>query len=202
MHDRNVSALGEAGGSDAFSGGARSLYASSQASFSNSLLQFTSAIHFCNSLLIRSLRFLPPRAVHQVFQHAPTLPAECHRWPSPALDPSFRVSRKLLQTSLSSTELGTVTLCVDRRFSDRVLIFTGQTMDVQMSEEQIRTLAFYLWEQDGSPDGRADEYWEKARQQLGLEGATRDGKAVDESETETAGFGEEPEAKSGRPLAE
>ncbi|CAN7756029.1 DUF2934 domain-containing protein [Caballeronia sp. dw_19] len=75
-------------------------------------------------------------------------------------------------------------------------------MDVQMSEEQIRTLAFYLWEQDGSPDGRADEYWEKARQQLGLEGATQDGKAVDEGETETAGFGEEPEATSGRPLAE
>jgi uncharacterized membrane protein len=46
-------------------------------------------------------------------------------------------------------------------------------MDIQMSEEQIRTLAFYLWEQDGSPDGRADEYWEKARQQLGV-GATTD----------------------------
>lgn len=39
-------------------------------------------------------------------------------------------------------------------------------MDVPVSEEQIRTLAFYLWEQDGGPDGRADEYWEKARQQL------------------------------------
>jgi hypothetical protein len=70
-------------------------------------------------------------------------------------------------------------------------------MDVQMSEEQIRTLAFHLWEQEGSPEGRADEYWEKARQQLGLGGA-----AQDATETETAGFGEEPEATSGRPLAE
>jgi hypothetical protein len=75
-------------------------------------------------------------------------------------------------------------------------------MDVQMSEEQIRTLAFHLWEQDGSPEGRADEYWEKARQQLGVEGSVQDEKAVNGSEAETAGFGEEPEATSTRPLAE
>ena len=62
-----------------------------------------------------------------------------------------------------------------------------------MSEEQIRTLAFHLWEQDGSPEGRADEYWDKARRQLGLEGTTQD---------ETAGVGEEAEATSNRPLAE
>lgn len=41
-------------------------------------------------------------------------------------------------------------------------------MDVPVTEEQIRTLAFYLWEKDGSPDGRSEEYWEKARQQLGV----------------------------------
>jgi hypothetical protein len=77
-------------------------------------------------------------------------------------------------------------------------------MDVQMSEEQIRTLAFHLWEQDGSPDGRADEYWGKARQQLGLGGGAPDEKPADATgtETETAGFGEEPEATSDRPLAE
>ena len=75
-------------------------------------------------------------------------------------------------------------------------------MDVQMSEEQVRTLAFHLWEQDGSPDGRADEYWEKARQQLGLGATAQDGNAGDATEAETAGFGEEPEATSSRPLAE
>jgi Protein of unknown function (DUF2934) len=42
-------------------------------------------------------------------------------------------------------------------------------MDVPVTEEQIQTLAFYLWEKDGSPDGRSHEYWEKARQQLGLD---------------------------------
>jgi hypothetical protein len=75
-------------------------------------------------------------------------------------------------------------------------------MDVQMSEEQIRTLAFHLWEQDGSPEGRADEYWEKARQQLGVADSAQDGMAVNGSEAGTAGFGEEPETASNRPLAE
>jgi uncharacterized membrane protein len=45
-------------------------------------------------------------------------------------------------------------------------------MDMPVTEEQIRTLAFYLWEKDGSPDGRSEEYWEKARQQLVVDGST------------------------------
>lgn len=43
-------------------------------------------------------------------------------------------------------------------------------MNMPVTEEQIGTLAFYLWEKDGSPDGRSEEYWEKARQQLGAAG--------------------------------
>lgn len=39
-------------------------------------------------------------------------------------------------------------------------------MGVPVTEEQIRTLAFYLWEENGGPEGRSEEYWEKARQQL------------------------------------
>lgn len=39
-------------------------------------------------------------------------------------------------------------------------------MEVPVTEEQIRTLAFYLWEKDGGPEGRSEEYWERARQQL------------------------------------
>ncbi|AMM16657.1 hypothetical protein AX768_21435 [Burkholderia sp. PAMC 28687] len=70
-------------------------------------------------------------------------------------------------------------------------------MDVQLSEEQIRTLAFYLWEQDGSPEGRSDEYWEKARQQLSS-GSDSESSADDK----TTGFGEEPDAALDRPLAE
>lgn len=39
------------------------------------------------------------------------------------------------------------------------------------TEEQIRTLAYVLWEKDGGPDGRSEEYWEKAREQLLAEDA-------------------------------
>jgi hypothetical protein len=46
-------------------------------------------------------------------------------------------------------------------------VFWEIEMDMPVTEEQIGTLAFYLWEKDGGPDGRSDEYWEKARQQLG-----------------------------------
>lgn len=45
-------------------------------------------------------------------------------------------------------------------------------MDVPVTEEQIQTLAFYLWEKDGSPDGRAQEYWEKAWRQLAADGSS------------------------------
>ncbi len=40
-------------------------------------------------------------------------------------------------------------------------------MGVPMSEEQVFALAFYLWEQAGSPAGRSEDYWEMARAQLG-----------------------------------
>lgn len=70
-------------------------------------------------------------------------------------------------------------------------------MDVQLSEEQIRTLAFYLWEQDGSPQGRADEYWEKARQQL-----TTGNKSGNAAGSVAAGFEDEPDTTLHRPLAE
>lgn len=43
-------------------------------------------------------------------------------------------------------------------------------MNVPVSEEQIHALAFYLWETDGSPEGRAQEYWQKARAQLATVG--------------------------------
>jgi hypothetical protein len=38
------------------------------------------------------------------------------------------------------------------------------------SETRIRERAYHLWEQDGSPEGRADEYWDKASRQILAEG--------------------------------
>jgi hypothetical protein len=39
-------------------------------------------------------------------------------------------------------------------------------MDVPMTEEQIRNLAYRLWEEAGSPEGMSDEFWLRAQQQL------------------------------------
>jgi len=35
-----------------------------------------------------------------------------------------------------------------------------------ISEQQIREHAHRLWEQDGSPEGRADAYWHQAKTEL------------------------------------
>ncbi|MFM0259992.1 DUF2934 domain-containing protein [Paraburkholderia sediminicola] len=39
-------------------------------------------------------------------------------------------------------------------------------MDNVSREEQIRVRAYELWEKDGSPEGRADEYWEQGEAQI------------------------------------
>jgi hypothetical protein len=31
-------------------------------------------------------------------------------------------------------------------------------------EERIRQIAYQLWEEDGAPEGRAEEYWHRARE--------------------------------------
>jgi hypothetical protein len=36
-------------------------------------------------------------------------------------------------------------------------------------ETRIRERAYALWDQDGRPEGRADEYWEKARRLIEAE---------------------------------
>ncbi|MET3217319.1 UNVERIFIED_ORG: hypothetical protein ABIC48_005103 [Burkholderia territorii] len=43
-------------------------------------------------------------------------------------------------------------------------------------ETQIRERAYRLWQADGAPDGRADEYWQRAEQQLDAEGGSADGR--------------------------
>ncbi|NTZ06246.1 DUF2934 domain-containing protein [Burkholderia metallica] len=41
-------------------------------------------------------------------------------------------------------------------------------------ETQIRERAYRLWQADGAPDGRADEYWQRAERQLDAEGSSAD----------------------------
>ncbi|CAB3795452.1 hypothetical protein LMG28614_04178 [Paraburkholderia ultramafica] len=56
-------------------------------------------------------------------------------------------------------------------------------MDNVSQEEKIRVRAYELWEKDGSPEGRADEYWEQARIQ------------IDEEESEADRNGEDPKSR-------
>ncbi|MBC8748567.1 MULTISPECIES: DUF2934 domain-containing protein [Paraburkholderia] len=48
-------------------------------------------------------------------------------------------------------------------------------MDNDSREEKVRVRAYQLWEKDGSPEGRADEYWEQARIQIDEEESGADG---------------------------
>jgi hypothetical protein len=41
-------------------------------------------------------------------------------------------------------------------------------------EDRIRKRAYELWESDGSPEGRADDYWSRAQAQIEAEGETGD----------------------------
>lgn len=41
-----------------------------------------------------------------------------------------------------------------------------------ITEEQIRLRAYALWEADGRPDGKNNDHWERAYQELIAEGAT------------------------------
>ncbi|RKE37183.1 hypothetical protein B0G76_3419 [Paraburkholderia sp. BL23I1N1] len=52
-------------------------------------------------------------------------------------------------------------------------------MDNVSREEKIRVRAYELWEKDGSPEGRADEYWEQARIQIDEEESGADGDGGD-----------------------
>jgi hypothetical protein len=46
------------------------------------------------------------------------------------------------------------------------------TPDSPDHEHRIRIRAYHLWEQDGRPDGQADEYWERARILTGIAEST------------------------------
>lgn len=42
-------------------------------------------------------------------------------------------------------------------------------IDDPTREQRIRERAYHLWEQDGRPHGRDQEYWERARELIGME---------------------------------
>ncbi|MDB5530376.1 MAG: hypothetical protein JWR51_3479 [Devosia sp.] len=40
----------------------------------------------------------------------------------------------------------------------------------EVTDEKIRELAYQLWERDGSPEGKDDDYWHAAKELLADEG--------------------------------
>jgi hypothetical protein len=46
------------------------------------------------------------------------------------------------------------------------LSVTEADMDGVGLEDIIRMRAYFLWEQDGRPEGRAEEYWQRAESQI------------------------------------
>lgn len=55
-------------------------------------------------------------------------------------------------------------------------------MQLPITEEHLRTVAYRLWEEAGCPAGRADEFWDRARQELGVSEIPNDRQAIELSE--------------------
>ena len=66
-----------------------------------------------------------------------------------------------------------------------------------ITDELIRERAYRLWLEEGQPEGRASEHWEKARELLALESDPEEGKeSLDEGYNKTGPWGEPVEEAS------
>jgi hypothetical protein len=66
-----------------------------------------------------------------------------------------------------------------------------------MTEERIRERAYRLWLEEGQPEGKASEHWEKARELLALESDPEEGKkSPGEGYNKTGPWGEPVEQAS------
>ena len=62
---------------------------------------------------------------------------------------------------------------------------------LSITEERIRERAYRLWLEEGQPEGKASEHWEKARELLALESDPEEGKeSLDEGYNKTGPWGE------------
>jgi hypothetical protein len=66
-------------------------------------------------------------------------------------------------------------------------------MDIPIREDEIRSRAYQLWLEAGSPEGHAEEFWEKARLQLAAaDKPTRSDFVVDSDEFAAAAAATSP----------
>ena len=71
-------------------------------------------------------------------------------------------------------------------------------MDEQKEHDRIRRRAYEIWEREGSPEGRAEEFWERAEASIGAEDAQRpDGGQAASGDTPAAQ--NESERDAGKP---
>jgi len=54
-------------------------------------------------------------------------------------------------------------------------MFDNPLEDTTARQQLIRKRAYHLWEADGCPDGQADEFWERARELVGIEASAHAG---------------------------
>jgi hypothetical protein len=65
------------------------------------------------------------------------------------------------------------------------------TRPSHISEERIRERAYRLWVEEGQPQGKDAEHWERARELLALESDPEEGKeGIDEGYNKTGPWGE------------
>lgn len=48
-------------------------------------------------------------------------------------------------------------------------------------EDRVRERAYALWEKDGRPDGRSDEYWQQAQSEVDTEDAKSGSESSDDA---------------------
>jgi hypothetical protein len=67
------------------------------------------------------------------------------------------------------------------------------------TETVIREKAYYLWEQDGRPHGRDQEFWERATALLATVGPTRTKSAASAAATKPASVATKPAPTEAKP---
>lgn len=60
--------------------------------------------------------------------------------------------------------------------------FARMNMNTPTAEDERRLLAYLLWERAGCPDGRADEFWERAGLQAGADEVPTQGDRLNDSD--------------------
>jgi len=65
-------------------------------------------------------------------------------------------------------------------------------MQTPATDEQIRLRAYQIWEEEGRPDGRAEEHWQRASDEVTLSRGDARASAADRDLESNPGIGQSP----------